>query len=109
MTTYSIDTQYVTEDCISLSSGFQCHLLTFRLLCVWRQYATKYVTSVNDILMVFNKCTCTIAHLTQLMQVSKDIVGWWDIVPNVCQESVLLPPVKMPFGQQEDNACQEKL
>ena len=43
------------------------------------------------------------------MQVSKDIVGWWDIVPNVCQESVLLPPVKMPFGQQEDNACQEKL
>lgn len=51
----------------------------------------------------------TLTHLTQLMQVSKDIVGWWDIVPNVCQESVLLPPVKMPLGQQEDNTCQEKL
>ena len=41
----------------------------------------------------------TLTHLTQLMQVSKDIVGWWDIVPNVCQESVLLPPVQMPLGQ----------
>ena len=53
------DTIYTIEDCISLS-GFQCHLLTFCLRCVWRQYATKYVTIANDILVFEWTCTCHI-------------------------------------------------